>query len=203
MCSSDLPDLPGIDTTTGLLIAQENVSLYRRLLGKFLQKYSNFEMEFRQSAETNDRETMTRIAHTLKGVAGSIGAREVQAAAEKLELACKENEPAEAVDELLRQVVSVLSPVITSLQQLEHAPEAETNSGEEADPELVASLLIRLRELLQDDDTDATEIIEQLEDLNTAIIDSATLKRLSVAVGDYDFEQALKVLEDIQLSSDN
>jgi len=199
----ELPDLPGIDTTTGLLIAQENVSLYRRLLGKFLQKYSNFRMEFLQSAETNDRDTMTRIAHTLKGVAGSIGAREVQTAAEKLELACKENEPAEAVDELLRQVESVLSPVITSLQQLENSPEAKTNSGEEADPELVSSLLIRLRELLQDDDTDATEIIEQLENLNTAIIDSATLKRLSVAVGDYDFEQALKVLEDIQLSSDN
>jgi len=195
----ELPDLPGIDTVAGLLTAQDNVSLYRRLLGKFLQNYSNFEMEFRQSAETNDRETMTRIAHTLKGVAGSIGAREVQAAAEKLELASIENEPAEAVDELLRQVESVLSPVITSLQQLEHAPEAETNSGEEADPELVGSLLTRLRELLQDDDTDATEIIEQLEDLNTAIIDSATLKRLSVAVGDYDFEQALKVLEDIQL----
>ena len=68
------PELAGIDTRAGLARAQGNRMLYRRLLEKFREGQGRFVKEFREAAQSGDAEAATRLAHTLKGVAGNIGA---------------------------------------------------------------------------------------------------------------------------------
>lgn len=113
-----LPDLPGIDTKAGLAIVRGKLALYRKLLSKFRDSERDFEQHFHAAlADDKDPQAATRAAHSLKGVAGTIGARGVQEAAHSLEIACSEG--TETIDEFLAAVVAELQPVIAGLEELE------------------------------------------------------------------------------------
>ena len=68
-----------------------------------------------------DPDGPTRCAHTLKDVAGNIGAHDVQTAAQRLETACQERRSREMVDALLDDTLAALAPVLTGLAKLERA----------------------------------------------------------------------------------
>ena len=56
-------------------------------------------------------------------------------------------------------------------------------------------LLATLREQGKDSDTDAAEVVEELQKLAIVGTDSNTFKRMSKSIEQYDFEQALEDLE--------
>ncbi|MCK5191597.1 MAG: response regulator, partial [Methylococcales bacterium] len=115
----DIPPLTGIDIDVGLSISQGNRKLYRRLLLKFLQSQLNFSEQFLAAQQSDDPEAATRMAHTLKGVAGNIGAKQIQIVAETLETACKQDEDKAIIEAALKIVEESLSPVLQSLTQLQ------------------------------------------------------------------------------------
>ena len=203
----ELPELPGINVNAGLAITQGNVALYRKLLVKFRAKYADFPTQFHDAQKSDDAEAVTRLAHTLKGVAGNIGATQVQLAAGALEQAslCGQSD----LDELLQHVIDALAPLIDNLAALVNSgldnkglgnKNIATASEGKVDTERVNGLLGRLRQLLEDDDADATEIIDQLEQLPTPAVDLALLKQLVRFVSEYDFEEALTVLVELEAS---
>lgn len=200
--NTELPKLDGINISAGLAITQGNTALYRKLLIKFRTNYASFPTEFSDALKSDDAEAATRLAHTLKGVAGNIGATQVQQAAEALEQACINGQA--DLEELLQSIIDELESVINSLAALENTGiskvTAEQVDNKQVDNEQVDRLLSRLRELLEDDDADATEIIDELEELPTPAIDQALLKQLTRTVSEYDFEEALKVLVDLEAS---
>ena len=198
----ELPaELPGINMSAGLDITQGNTALYRKLLVKFRANYAEFSTEFRDVQNSGDSEAVTRLAHTLKGVAGNIGATQVQEAAAALEQASISAQTDLA--ELLQHVVDALEPVIDNLAVLDNAGDSITTAKAaegNVDKEQVNGLLTRLRELLEDDDTDATEIIDELEELPAPAVDQSLLNQLTRTVSEYDFEAALKVLDELEAS---
>jgi CheY-like chemotaxis protein len=194
----EIPELQGINVTAGLATCQGNRKLYRKLLIKFHDNEVGFVEQFREAQASADPEAATRYAHTLKGVAGNIGAKEVQNTAKALELACKENKDAEEIEPLLENVASALSPVLTGLATLEQAETKQPVQVEALDPEKLKSLLDRLRVLLEDDDTDATEVVEELEELPGIEAHAGALKRLSNAIDEYDFDEALEGLDRLE-----
>lgn len=193
-----IPALPGINVTAGLATTQGKRKLYQKLLIKFRDSEADFIEQFREAQTSDDPEAATRCAHTLKGVAGNIGATDVQEAAGELESACKKNMAAEKIDRLLENVVSALSPVLTGLAVFEQTEFKIPVQVKAIDPEKLKLLTGRLRALLEDDDTDATEVIEELEELPGIEAHASTLKRLSKAIGGYDFEQALEELDKLE-----
>ena len=194
----EIPSIAGINVTAGLATTQGKRKLYRKLLIKFRDSEADFVEQFREAQTSDDPEAATRCAHTLKGVAGNIGATDVQEAAGELESACKENMAAGKIDRLLENVVSALSPVLTGLAALEQAEFKTPVQVEAVDPEKLKSLTGRLRALLEDDDTDATEVVEELEELPGIEAHASALKRLSKAIGGYDFKQALEELNKLE-----
>ena len=56
-------------------------------------------------------------------------------------------------------------------------------------------------DLLEDDDSYATEVVEELEDLPGIEAHANVLERLSKAIGEYDFEQALEELDNLGLAA--
>jgi signal transduction histidine kinase/CheY-like chemotaxis protein/HPt (histidine-containing phosphotransfer) domain-containing protein len=114
--ADDLPPLPGIDKVVGLKVARNKIALYRKLLTLFLETKQGFVEEFRSAWDAGDRETATRAAHSLKGVAANIGALELSRAAAALELACREQP--EAVEACFSQLCERLQPVLDGLAQL-------------------------------------------------------------------------------------
>ncbi|MBF0421851.1 MAG: response regulator [Magnetococcales bacterium] len=78
------PVWKAIDTATGLLHVSGNLELYRRLLTDFVHNQGASLERLRSLMGAHDQ-AATREAHTLKGLAGTIGALRLQASAASLE----------------------------------------------------------------------------------------------------------------------
>jgi two-component system, sensor histidine kinase and response regulator len=76
-----------IDTAVGLARCLGNAHLYRRQLRGFRRTYADLEESLRAAARPAEDETLLHRLHDLKGVAGTIGAAELQAAAQDLHAA--------------------------------------------------------------------------------------------------------------------
>ncbi|MBW1749631.1 MAG: response regulator, partial [Deltaproteobacteria bacterium] len=188
--------LPGINVAAGLATTQNNHKLYRKLLLKFRNSEADFVDKFRKALTDKDMEAAIRYAHTLKGVAGNVGAEDVQQAAADLESACNENTAPDEIEQLLKNVAAALSPMLAGLSLLEQ-PGTPT-PARTVDPEKRNALLVQLRALLEDDDTDATEVIEELEELAGTEAHKNVLQQLATAIGEYDFDQALAELDTLE-----
>jgi signal transduction histidine kinase/CheY-like chemotaxis protein len=196
---SIVANLHGINVSAGLETCQGDTVLYRRLLTRFRDQQSNFVPQFRKEQQSPDPEAAARCAHSLKGVAGNIGASSVQQAAGALELACHEHE-ADTIEPLLATVSAALGSVLEALQSLTPGPDAVSQeSAQDAtpDPEAISRLLKNLRVLLEDDDAEAADIADQLGSV-TGNISPPLLKRLSSAITAYDFDAALGTLTELE-----
>ena len=191
----DLPsDLAGIDTKSGLERVGGNQKLYRNLLKKFAKNQANSTEEINKALEANDVELATRLAHTIKGVAGNIGAIELQAAAKDLETGIQE-EGAHVATVLIESTQTQLERVVRSIHDLEERNETPiTSTQPAADTTRINKLTGQLKSLLEDDDTEAAEVIEELKKQLKGSEVEQNLVRIEEAIAEYDFEEALEEL---------
>ena len=112
---TQVPEIEGVDLEDGLKRVGGNSRLYRELLVKFSAKFQHADEEVDAALKSGDREGAQRTAHTVKGVAGNLGIKGVQFAAEKLEKAIREND--EAMPSILKEFASLLHPQIASLEK--------------------------------------------------------------------------------------
>ena len=205
--AAGFPELPGIDTARGLATTANKPALYRRLLLKFRAGQAQFGAQFAAALNNDaDPSAAQRLAHTLKGTAGNIGALELEAIAAKLEAACQPGHPAAEADAPLAQVLLALAPVLAGLDALvadEHeAPPAETPSvpGAASSPALQAGL-DRLSRLLVQGDADATDLADELLALAAGGPQAQALRRVSKALADFDFDAAQAALGQLEARS--
>jgi len=78
-------ELPGISWESGLVHCNGNGELYRDLLAKFRETRLGAAEEIRTMMRDGDAEAAGRAAHSMKSVAGNIGANELSLAAAALE----------------------------------------------------------------------------------------------------------------------
>ena len=71
-----LPVVDGLDTADGLLRVGGNRKLYLKLLRQFVDDERDAAVRIRERLAAGDHATAERMAHTVKGVAGNLGARE-------------------------------------------------------------------------------------------------------------------------------
>ena len=79
------PVLPGVKVAESIRRIGGNVGLYYSLLAKFKSSQKNVVHVIRESLSVDDTKTAERIAHTLRGVAGNLGAESLHKQAELLE----------------------------------------------------------------------------------------------------------------------
>ncbi|MEG3638012.1 response regulator [Magnetococcus sp. PR-3] len=185
-----LPPLPGIDTQAGLAITQDNQALYLRLLRKFHDRQGDFNARFNAALGSDDPDAAQREAHTLKGVAGNLGAKKLEASAQQLEQACQEG--IEDLDTLLAQVNTELSRVMQGLAALAHITPKQVQSVVDLQPEWQ-----KLVTLLEEDDADAIQVLESLHHHPDLAPYAEQRHRLEQALASYDFEEALTLAKNI------
>lgn len=117
--SDPLARLPGIDVRVGRANTLGNDRLYRRLLMMFRAEQHDFAAQFRAARASGDTYAALRLAHTLKSVAGSLGAASLQQSADVLEYACHKQADSEFIDSLVDVVETDLEPVISGLMGLD------------------------------------------------------------------------------------
>jgi len=193
--SVGLPPLPGIDVAAGLATTMNNQKLYTRMLIKFRDSQGNFSELFAAAQQDSDPTAAERAAHTLKGTAGNIGARGVQAAAGDLEQACKAGNDAVEIDGLLAKVVAELEPVISGLQQIGAGEAAPANAAPAMPKEELQAVLDRLKALLEDNDSAAGDLLSELLDRIEGTSQAKSLQPVADAINSYDFDEALEKLQ--------
>jgi CheY-like chemotaxis protein len=90
-----LPDtLPEFDLAEGLQRLMGNRSLYRKLIVNFATQYSRAAADIRRALSAGNFEAAHGLVHAIKGVAGNLAAKDLQAQAAALEKLVKHAAPA-------------------------------------------------------------------------------------------------------------
>jgi two-component system sensor histidine kinase/response regulator len=103
-----LAAIPGLDAERGLKTLNGNLAAYRRLLRRYAAAHAEDMSRLRQRMTAGERDEARRLAHTLKGSSGNLGATEVQRLAAELEAAINEDRDAAAIDRLSGTVEGAL-----------------------------------------------------------------------------------------------
>ena len=136
-------------------------------------------------------------AHSLKGLAGTLGAAQLaQAAAELESVTHPDLQGSGDLQAALLTVESQLRPLLEALQALPLAPaEAEDSASTKKSAASVSAVLLTLRSLLADDDASARPVLEdQASLLRSAAHDR--YRALQRALTTYDYERALTLVDD-------
>ncbi len=110
--NTDIPHIEGIDTVSGLARVGGNNSLYRKLLFKFAKEFSLYGEEIKSFLENGDIKTAERMAHTVKGTSGNLGAIELQKTATKLDEILKNEDD---YKDILNQFNTVLENLVGNI----------------------------------------------------------------------------------------
>ena len=111
--ADELPEVPGLNVAEGLRRVAGNKKLYRKLLRQFSNTEADAAQRIASALAENDRALAERLAHTVKGVAGNIGAAAVQNAAAHLEKAIEGSAPAAEIEVLRVSLEECLPPSST------------------------------------------------------------------------------------------
>jgi CheY-like chemotaxis protein len=190
-----LPDhLEGIDLAAGLATCMGRRDLYLRLLCKFRDTQTDFAEQFQSARIDPDPAAAGRLAHSLRGTAGNLGAKAVAQACALLEQACQNGEPATLVQALATQVEQCLRPTLAALADLKADTTASTD-GDRLDDSAISEQLNRLIVLLDEGDTAALDVLAALRNrpLDRALADRLTLVAAQVEL--FDFDRALQLVK--------
>ncbi|MDY6972145.1 MAG: response regulator [Thermodesulfobacteriota bacterium] len=114
----DLPtSLPGIDVEEALGRLGGNRELLMKILGELAADYASFVQDLREALERGDTDLARRQAHTLKGIAGNISAKELQRVALETEMAFKEG-TIEDIEPMIGNLGASLDRVLESARLL-------------------------------------------------------------------------------------
>jgi CheY-like chemotaxis protein len=182
------PELAGIDTGSGIERLGGDVRSYLRLLDKFADNQANAMADIGRAVVEGDSEKAIRLAHTLKGVAGTIGATKLQESATELEAWLKEDKE-QLPESLLAATGTELGRVVGLIR--ESVGLAEDNNGDSG--EIPADLLPRLNELmekLEEYDSEAEDILLTLLDQIPGTEIHELLQGVRKLIAQYDLEAA-------------
>ncbi|MBW8192251.1 response regulator [Neiella marina] len=187
-----------IDTKLGLKTCNGNDKLYQKLLRRFVEGQSDFYPRFNDAWAELAWSDATRIAHTLKGNAGNIGAIELQAFADNLELSTAKQAETETIQTQLELTQQALEQVL-------HEIRGVFSHGETAVPQAQASTQViqqqidQLADLIEDFDVDAQDIVAQWAEQAFPTEIQGKINLLAQHLDKYDFDTAKDTLEELRL----
>ncbi|MBT7164922.1 MAG: Hpt domain-containing protein, partial [Victivallales bacterium] len=195
-----LRGLDVIDVDAALVPFRGDAARLRAFLRKFGENQANVAEEIRAALGAGDREGAQRLAHTLKGLAGTIGEERLQGAARAVEAALRAGGDDDntrplvlALDQRLQGTLDSLAPLI-----MEPAPVPTTAGADQAVAigDIVPALS-RLAALLQGHDPAALECVQDLATKPIPQALSTALHQVDKLVGRYAFKEALARLNDL------
>lgn len=188
-----LARVEAVDLQQGMSSTGGNLSLYANLLSNFLagQSQSQTLARIRRHLAQGDRSSARRMAHTLKGIAATLGAGPLSNSAAALEKLLSQPYEEHLLESALADTQGQLEILVGVLRPLSgalgRAVEAK-KSRQIPSP----GLLHTIGELLAEDDTRAFELWTAHAAVLKALVPNGEL--VDSAIRNFDFEQALQLL---------
>ncbi|HMJ50263.1 MAG TPA: response regulator, partial [Burkholderiales bacterium] len=192
------PTIPGVDVENALRRVGGSIKLYMTLLSRFRETQTDAVHRIKEAIGRAETDTAQREAHTLKGLAGSIGATELAQRAVTVENLLKTKEAA-GLNQALANLEKSLSDLLANL------PESTLEAGSESAPQTVAprsvdsvalsAALKDLAKLIARDETRAAKTFDAVAGDLRSLGQGERCKQLQKLLARYDFENAAAVLE--------
>ena len=196
--TTGLPKIKGLDISAGLSGMFGDVNLYKKILIKFPANHAQVAEEIYAALKAGNLEAARREAHSLKSLAGTMGAIELQEAAKKLEESISSKDEG-SINDNVRALQNVLQPLIRRIRAaftVEEKSRAlvplDAQSREQAIP-LIESLLSQLEQGY----SDAAHSLEELEESGINPSTYSETVQLEELIGRYDYEGAAEVLKEL------
>jgi HPt (histidine-containing phosphotransfer) domain-containing protein len=190
--------IAGLDTADGLSRVAGNRKLYLKLLRQFVEQQGPVVGEITAALAAGDVALAERLAHTLKGVAGNIGAKSVQSAASDLEKVIRSKAPTTEVESAKQQVTAALDPLIAGLNAGLGSAAAQPVVAAPAtmvDPAKAREAAAQLGKLLSEFDPGAADFIEANRPALQLLFADGTWSEFEKLVQSYSFADAQAQLE--------
>ncbi len=189
--------IDGLDAELGLRHANDKYSLYVSMLRRFVEGQRSVIGEIAVALDKDDWPAAERLAHTLKGNAGNIGATSLPVEAAALESALRNRQPREVIESLLAAPAAQLEALVTSINAW-LPPESPSAAGVETvrqdfDEVALKTELARFSRLLADGDSVATEFWDEHAEMFRSAFPERW-RAIEQAVRQFDFEVALEAL---------
>ena len=180
-------NLQHINSAQGLMRTQGDVSLYLKLLAKFVTGQKGFVGAFSKAIAVKDEQLASRLVHTLKGVAGSIGAEKLAQLATQLEQELVESDVS-AIADLDEELSSVCQEIAALIPE---------NQREKVQLSLDKALAIRTLEelitMLESFDMEATEYLESHGECLNVEPQVHNYKLLEKQLSEYELDTATEI----------
>ncbi len=197
LLTAALATMQGVDVARGLQAVGDNPASYVRLLRLFIEGHGDDAATLRQHLASGAFDDLRRLAHTLKGIAATLGADSLRQSALNLEQSLSEplstpeletciSEMAAQLDQFLTQIQSI--PAIQSSFAPASAPPVSPEDWTRARP-----VLAELESLLAADDTRALDFWMNAGERIQMVL-GAQAARLEAEIRRFDYDEALQTL---------
>ena len=200
---AELPVIAGLKMTEAMRRVGGNAALMRKLLDRFVETQFDAMQRIVAAIENNQLETAIREAHTLKGLAGNIGAGGLADSAARVEhllsLGSHDGLP-QALAACTLVLDELVPKIVLAMQSRGNAAEAGGAAGAQVAPVDRAHLEAGLRELSQlllQDDAQAVKHLDGIGPVLVAAGQAEHARQLKRMLGQYDFEGALAQLGEV------
>jgi len=190
------PASTDIDTAAALGRLGGNRAMYDRLLRRFCDNQADTASQLLVDRQSGDTEAMQLRAHTLRGLASTIGANALAGRADELEQLLKSGHAAgdPAIGILLESLSLTLPAVIARAREILSATPLATPVVID---ELSSDALSNLHRLLDNDDSAALRSFEEIASRLRQLFDPSLVDQLARQINQYAFDDAKETLHQL------
>jgi len=195
-----IPELYGIDSTKALGHVNYDTQMFLKLLIRFSQTQRTVIERIQNALNKNDTTLAIREAHTLKGVAGTIGATLLATQAETLE-ACLAKDSQKNYDALFEEIKLLVDHLCDDIEQ--HCTPHSTIALSETtpvnyDPNELRAQCEHLKKLLDSLAPEAGEFFEMLLPKLQTLGHENELIKAREQIQNFDYDEAKTLIEVIE-----
>ncbi|MBF0194436.1 MAG: response regulator [Magnetococcales bacterium] len=195
------PEIPGIDTQSGMSRIGGKLDRYLVILSKFLLNQRESDKAIKTALLKNDFHTAKRIAHTLKGVSGTIGATNLQQKAQAFESAIGRDADQDYLNGLLEVVSKELNNICDVLEvalKKEQAEAIKQDDPQETDEtvEIRNTIFREIALQVASFDAEAEDTITKLRSSHIPKNMVSWIDKLEKQVAQYDFGKAAETIKE-------
>jgi two-component system sensor histidine kinase/response regulator len=194
-----LRTIAGLDVDLGLARTMYNPDFYAAMLRKFVQSQEDAMLRILNALEAQDFAAAERMAHTLKGVAGNLGATLLPERADRLEMVLRTRAPEHELNQATSQTLQALDPLIKALKGAPGFVQSQIAVAEstltDADKRMAGDALVSITLMLANDDSEAAALWETHAPLLRVLVPNAA--QIEAAIAGFDYEEALQLLQTI------
>lgn len=185
--NTDIPSIPGFDVQLALRQLGNNMKLYTKLLDQFQKTYASAGQDIAENITAGDYETAERSAHTIKGLAGSLGVSSLREAAAALEKQCKAKLPAAELEQPIALFAREIDAAVSGIREfLSQTASPSSPVASSVDTARLASQLAVLASHVEESDAKALMLFDGMRG-HLAAYDNDMAAKIGSAFEMFDF----------------